>query len=167
MASFFAPFYSLFISPFHSTETGSKDEHSKNKWQNINCYKSSKILCMLSRFCVSNGTRSLSKNIALPSVQVGYVMLEKVAAPLSSSSASFNVSSVSVFIFKLPYLISWWLSGGWGRGGGVGWRFPLIIYTGRRCPKGYFFQFRIDYSTLFSTFDTDKLKKPMERTPLN
>ena len=40
---FFAPFYSLFISPFQSTETGSKDEHSKNKWQNINCYKSSKI----------------------------------------------------------------------------------------------------------------------------
>ena len=58
----------------------------------------------------------------------------------------------------------------WGVGegeGGVGWWFPIIIYTGRRCPKGYLFQFRIDYSTLFSTFDTDKLKKPMERTPLN
>ena len=80
MASFFAPFYSLFISPFQSTETG-----SKNKWQNINCYKSDKILCMLSRFCVSNGTRCLSKNITLPSVQVGYVMSEKVAASLSSS----------------------------------------------------------------------------------
>ena len=77
--------YSLFISPLQDTETGSKDEHSKNKWQNINCYKSEKILCMLSRFCVSNGTRSLSKNITLPSVQVGYVMSEKVAAPLSSS----------------------------------------------------------------------------------
>ena len=85
MASFFAPFYSLFISPFQSTETGSRDEHSKNKWQNINCYKSEKILCVLSRFCVSNGTRSLSKNITLPSVQVGNVMSEKVAAPLSSS----------------------------------------------------------------------------------
>ena len=85
MASFFAPLYSLFISPFQSTETGSKDEHSKNKWQNINCYKSNKILCMLSRFCVSNGTRCLSENITLPSVQVGYVMSEKEAASLSSS----------------------------------------------------------------------------------
>ena len=77
MASFFAPFYSLFISPFQSTETGSRDEQSKNKWQNINCYKSEKKLCVLSRFCVSNGTRSLSKNITLPSVQVGNVMSEK------------------------------------------------------------------------------------------
>ena len=85
MASFFELFYSLFISPFQSTETGSKDEHSKNKWQNINRYKSSKILCTLSRFCASNSTRSLSKNITLPSVQVGYVISEKVAAPLSSS----------------------------------------------------------------------------------
>ena len=38
--------------------------------------------------------------------------------------------------------------------------------TGRRCPKGYLFQFRIDYLTLFSTFDMDKLNKSMERTPL-
>ena len=67
--------YSLFISPLQDTETGSKDEHSKNKWQNINCYKSSKILCMLSWFCVSNGTRSLSKNITLPSVQAKLAML--------------------------------------------------------------------------------------------
>ena len=52
--------YSLFISPLQDTETGSKDEHSKNKWQNINFYKSNKVLCMVSRFCVSNGTRSLS-----------------------------------------------------------------------------------------------------------
>ena len=45
---------------------------------------------------------------------------------------------------------------------------PTITYLGRgrRCPKGYFFQFRIDYCTLFSTFDMDKLKKPIERTPL-
>ena len=85
MASFFAPFYSLFISPFQSTETGSKDELPKKKGHNINCYKSRKILCMLSRFCVSNGTRSLSKNITLPSDQVDYDMSEKVAAPLSSS----------------------------------------------------------------------------------
>ena len=28
----------------------------------------------------------------------------------------------------------------------------IANYTGRRCPKGYLFQFRIDYSTLFSTF---------------
>ena len=40
---------------------------------------------------------------------------------------------------------------------------PIIIYTGRRCTKGYLFQFRTDYSALFSTFDTDKLKQPMER----
>ena len=37
---------------------------------------------------------------------------------------------------------------------------------GRRCPKGYLFQIRIDYCTLFSTFDMDKLNKSMERTPL-
>ena len=49
---FFATPYSLFICPLQSTETGSKDEHSKNKSQNINCYKSSKFLCRLSRFCV-------------------------------------------------------------------------------------------------------------------
>ena len=84
---------------------------------------------MLSRFCVSNGTRSLSKNITLPSVQVGNVMSEKVAAPLSSSSASFNVSSVSVFIFKLPYLIPWWLSGGWGVGA------PYNNLYGKALPK--------------------------------
>ena len=57
---FFASSYSLFISPLQSTETGSKDEHSKNKWQNINCYKSNKALCILSRLYVSNGTRCLS-----------------------------------------------------------------------------------------------------------
>ena len=32
----------------------------QNKWQNMNCYKSNKVLCMLSRFCVSNGARCLS-----------------------------------------------------------------------------------------------------------
>ena len=107
--------YSLFISPLQHTETGSKDEHSKNNWQNtasfpvvlgdfgcdvtcqacrenspgtasryrarfqassghsdsanrpgyeagqnINCYKSNKVLCMLSRFCVSNCIPCLS-----------------------------------------------------------------------------------------------------------
>ena len=57
---FFASSYSLLISPLQSTETGSKDKHSKNKSQNINCYKSNKVLCMLSRLCVSNGTRCLS-----------------------------------------------------------------------------------------------------------
>ena len=51
---FFASSYSLLISPLQSTETGSKDEHSKNKSQNINCYKSNKVLCMLwSRLCVT------------------------------------------------------------------------------------------------------------------
>ena len=50
-----------------------------------------------------------------------------------------------------------------GGGGGV----PIATHKGRRCPKGYLFQFRIDYSTLFSTFDMNKLKKPMERTSLN
>ena len=39
MAIFFASSYSLFISPLQGTETGSKDEHSKNKWQDIICYK--------------------------------------------------------------------------------------------------------------------------------
>ena len=57
---FFAFSYSLFISPLKSTETGSKDEHSKNKWQNINCYKSNKVLCMLSRRCLPKGNRCLS-----------------------------------------------------------------------------------------------------------
>ena len=57
---FFASSYSLFISPLQSTETGSKDEHSKNKSQNINCYKSNKVLCMLSRLYVSNDSRCLS-----------------------------------------------------------------------------------------------------------
>ena len=57
---FFASSYSLFISPLQSIETGSKDEHSKNKSQNVNCYKSNKVLCMLSRLYVSNGTRCLS-----------------------------------------------------------------------------------------------------------
>ena len=52
--------YSLFISPLQDTETGSKDEHSKNKWQNINCYRSNNVFCMLSRFCVSNGTPCFS-----------------------------------------------------------------------------------------------------------
>ena len=52
--------YSLFISPLQDTETGSKAEHSKNKWQNINCYKSNKVLCMLSRFCFYNCTPCLS-----------------------------------------------------------------------------------------------------------
>ena len=33
-------------------------------------------------------------------------------------------------------------------GGGL----PIATYTGRRCPKGYLFQFRINYSTLFSTY---------------
>ena len=37
-----------------------KDEHSKHVLQNINCYKSNKVLCILSRLCVSNGTRCLS-----------------------------------------------------------------------------------------------------------
>ena len=48
------------ISPLKDTETGSKAEHSKNKWQNINCYKNNKVLCILSRFCFSNGGRCLS-----------------------------------------------------------------------------------------------------------
>ena len=56
---FFASSYSLFISQLQSTETGSKDEHSKNILQNINCYKSNKVLCIISRLCVSNGTRCL------------------------------------------------------------------------------------------------------------
>ena len=43
MASFFAPFFSLFISPFQSTETGSRDEHSKHKWQNILLQKEAKF----------------------------------------------------------------------------------------------------------------------------
>ena len=58
--NFFASSYSLLISPLQSTETGSKDERSKNKSQNINCYKSNNVLCMLLRLCVSNGTRCLS-----------------------------------------------------------------------------------------------------------
>ena len=46
---------------------------------------------------------------------------------------------------------------GWGGGGGS--------YNNiRGGPEGYLFQFRINYSALFSTFDMDKLKKPMERT---
>ena len=53
---------------------------------------------------------------------------------------------------------------GWRGVGGGG--LPIIIYTGRHCAKGCLFQFRIDYCTLFSTFDMDKLKKPMERMPL-
>ena len=49
---------------------------------------------------------------------------------------------------------------GWGgEEGGL----PITTYTGRHCPEGYLFQFRINHSTLFSTFDMDKLKKPMER----
>ena len=52
--------YSLFISPLQDTETGSKDEHSKNNGQNVNFYKSNKVLYMLSRFCVSNCTPCLS-----------------------------------------------------------------------------------------------------------
>ena len=89
---FFASCYSLFIIPLHGTETGSKDEHSKNKWQNINCYKSNKVLCMLSRPCVSNGTRCLSSLVRKklyfafnPSWLCYVVISEKVAATLSSS----------------------------------------------------------------------------------
>ena len=82
-ACFFFSFYGKFFCIFYRTETGLKDEHSKNKRQNINCYKSSKALCMLSRFCVSNGNRCLSplgaKNKTLPSVQIVDVMSEKVA----------------------------------------------------------------------------------------
>ena len=59
----------------------------------------------------------------------------------------------SVFIVKLPYHIIWKRVG----------RAPYNNLTGRRCPKGYLFQFRINYSTLFSTFDMDKLKKLMEK----
>ena len=40
---------------------------------------------------------------------------------------------------------------GWWGGGGGGEGLPIANYTGRRCPKGYLFQFRKDYSTLFST----------------
>ena len=76
-------------------------------------------------------------------------MSEKVAAPLSSSSTSLNMSSVGVFISKLPYHILLRRVG----------RAPYNNLTGRRRPKGYLFQFRIDYCTLFSTFDMDKLKK--------
>ena len=110
---FFASSYSLFISQLQSTETGSKDEHSKNKSQNINCYKSNKVLCMLSRLCVSNGTRCLSSLVrqkwyfALGQSWLCYVVMsEKVAAPC-----------VSVFIFKHPYLIPWRRGGKWGGGG--------------------------------------------------
>ena len=53
-------FLFFFISPLQDTERGSKAEHSKNKWQNINCYKSNKVLCMLSRFCFYNCTPCLS-----------------------------------------------------------------------------------------------------------
>ena len=51
-------------------------------------------------------------------------------------------------------------------GEGGGGRLPITTYTGRRCPKGSLFQFRIDYSTLFLTFGMDKRNKSMERTPL-
>ena len=35
--------YSLFISPLQDTETGSKDEHSKNNGQNVNFTKATKF----------------------------------------------------------------------------------------------------------------------------
>ena len=82
--------FSVYSSLLQGTETGSKDEHSKNKLQNTNFTKATKFYaCWL---CVSNGTRSLSflvcqkaKNITLHSIQVGYVKSQKVAAPLSSN----------------------------------------------------------------------------------
>ena len=80
--------FSVYSSLLQGTETGSKDEHSKNKLQNTNFTKATKFYaCWL---CVSNGTRSLSflvrqkaKTITLHSIQVGYVKSQKVAAPLS------------------------------------------------------------------------------------
>ena len=66
-------------------------------------------------------------------------------------------------LFLNPHILylDGWVGGEGGREG-----LPIITYTGRRCPKGYLFPFRIDYSTLFSTFDMGKLNKSMERTPL-
>ena len=42
------------------------------------------------RLCVSNGTRSLSKNITLFSVQVGYDKSEKVAAPVTPAKQALT-----------------------------------------------------------------------------
>ena len=80
-ACFFFPFMAIFshlliLCLYARTETGTKDENSKNKWKNINCYKRNKFFCMLTR-CFNNKT--------LPPVQVGYVNSQKVTAPLSSS----------------------------------------------------------------------------------
>ena len=156
----------LCLSPLQDTETGQKMNIPKINYRTYILQKQllKASFMDLSWLCVSNGIRSLSflvpqiaKNITLLSIQVRYVMSEKVAAPLSSSWTSLNVSSVGVFVFKLPYHILLRRVG----------RAPYNNLTGRRCPKGYLFQFRIDYCTLFSTFDMDKLKKPMEKTHLN
>ena len=51
---------------------------------------------------------------------------------------------------------------GWGGGGPYNNLYREALP--KRIPVSIF---RIDYCTLFSTFDMDKLKNPMERTPLN
>ena len=51
------PFMAIFLHllilcfcPFQSTETGSKDKHSKNKWQNINCLKQQSFMHAVTSF---------------------------------------------------------------------------------------------------------------------
>ena len=62
-----------------------------------------------------------------------------------------------MFIFELPYLIPWWLSGWWG--------VPIIIYTGKRCPKGYLVSIQ---DRLFHViFDTQTLKQHADAKATN
>ena len=63
----------------------------------------------------------------------------------------FVVVVVSMHILYLEGGLSGWE---WGRGGKGGWgwggKLFIMIFRLRRCPKGYLFQLRIDYSTLLS-----------------
>ena len=52
--SFYGNFLHLLIlclCSLQGTETGSKDEHSKNKWQNINCLKQQSFMHAITTLC--------------------------------------------------------------------------------------------------------------------
>ena len=110
-----------------------------------------------------NGIRFLSfllrqkaKKITLFSIQVDFVTVRKSSGSIKHPAKKALTCLELVCLFLNSHIIYF-------EGGG---RAPYNNLTGRRCPKGYLFQFRINYCTLFSIFDMNKLKKPMERAPL-
>ena len=90
---------------------------------------------MLSRLCVSNGTRCLSSLVLqkqyFPFSPSWLCYVRKVAAPLSSNKTSFNVSGVRqcVYFFKNYHILN--LEGGVRWGGGT----PHINLYGEVLPK--------------------------------